>query len=124
MTITLFAPAPPRPARRKRAYAPNGTVGQHLSRAAALQTQIQQLQAEYDTERAWLLTHMQQRDLSTLALGEVRCTLKQRNRWTYTRETQLEIERLNVTQKWEQSRGLATNDPSFYVALTTTAPVQ
>lgn len=121
MTLTLLAPS--RPARRKRAYTPNGAVGKHLSRAAALQAQIQQLQAEYDTERAWLLAHMQGRKLTTLTLGEFRCSLKQRNRWTYSRETQLEMERLNVTQKWEQSRGLATNDPSYYVALNT-APVQ
>jgi hypothetical protein len=124
VTLTLITRPPARPARRKRTYTPTGAVGQHLARAAALQAQIQQLQAEYDTERAWLLSHMQQRDLATLALGETRCTLKSRNRWTYSRETQLEMERLSVTQKWEQSHGIATNTPSYYVALTSTESMQ
>lgn len=125
MTITLPAlPTRPTP-RRKRAYVQTGAVGKHLTRAAVLQAQIQALQAEYDTERTWLLAHMQQRDLATLSLGEVRCLLKARSSWTYSPETEREMQQLRVTQRWEQKQGIATNTPSFYVALTTTPePVQ
>lgn len=117
MTLS-FAPAPS--ARRKRAYSPAGDVGQHLARARSLQLQIQELQAQYDTERAWLQDHMQRQGLTTVALGEVRCLLKQRARWTYSPDTERDMQALQITQKWEQSKGIATNDPSFYVALSAT----
>jgi hypothetical protein len=113
MTITYAK----RPARRERSYVPTGEVGQHLSRARQLQLQIQELQAQYDVERSWLLKHMQSKSLTNVALGDVRCVLKQRARWIYSIETQREMERLQITQKWEQSRGIANNEPSFYVAL-------
>lgn len=117
MTITFVKS----PARRTRSYVPTGEVGQHLSRARSLQLQIQELQAQYDTERTWLLEHMQSKSLTNVALGEVKCVLKQRARWIYSIETQREMERLQITQKWEQSRGIANNEPSFYVALSETA---
>ena len=117
MTLT-YAPAPR--ARRKRAYTPSGDVGQHLARARALQLQIQELQAQYDTERAWLLEHMQAQHLTNVALGDISCVLKTRARWTYSPDTERDMQALQVTQKWEQSRGIASNTPSFYVALTTT----
>lgn len=113
MTATFTKPA----TRRVRTYAPTGAVGTHLAKARALQLQIQELTAEYNTERDWLLQHMQARSLTKLELGDLSCVLKQRNRWTYSTSTQLEMERLNVTQKWEQSRGIATNDPTFHVSL-------
>lgn len=111
-----------KPARRARTYAPSGEVGNHLSRARDLQLQIQELTAQYDTERDWLLTHMVGRSLTKVELGEISCVLKERKRWTYSPDTQLEMQRLQVTQKWEQSRGIAVNDPTFYVALSATKP--
>lgn len=116
MTIS-FVKAPAKPAKRARAYVPTGEVGQHLARARELQLEIQRLTAAYDAERDWLLRHMQIKALTNVALGEVKCVLKQRNRWIYSIETQREMEALQITQKWEQSRGIASNEPSFYVSL-------
>ena len=116
MTIS-YIKAPAKPAPRARAYAPSGEVGKHLARARELQLEIQRLTAEYDTEREWLLRHMQTQSLTNVALGDVRCVLKQRNRWIYSIETQREMEALQITQKWEQSRGIASNEPSFYVSI-------
>ena len=117
MTTTITrAPAPS--VRRKRAYVPTGDVGRHLSRAAELQAQIAELTALYDTERDWLRTHMAGQSLATLELGPIRCTLKSRSRWTYSPETQRDMQALAVTQKWEQKQGIAQNDPTYYVALT------
>lgn len=113
MTATIAAPA----TRRARSYAPTGTVGQHLARARALQLQIQELTALYDTERAWLQKHMAAKGLTNVELGALRCVLKQRNRWTYSEATQLEMERLAVTQKWEQAKGIAANNPTCYTAI-------
>jgi ketopantoate reductase len=116
MTVT-FVKAPAKPARRERSYVPTGEVGQRLSRARELQLQIQELTALYDAERTWLLEHMQSQALTNVALGEVKCVLKSRARWSYSIETQREMEALQVTQKWEQSRGIASNEPSFYVSI-------
>lgn len=115
MTLTITRRIAPR---RKRAYAPSGDVGQHLARARELQLRIQELTAQYDTERAWLQRHMESKQLTNVELGPIRAVLKARARWTYTPETQREMQALAVTQKWEQSQGTATNNPTLYVALT------
>jgi hypothetical protein len=115
VTATLSRRTAPK---RKRAYTPAGDVGKHLAAARALQLQIQELTAQYDTERAWLLKHMQRQGLSSVELGAVRCVLKERSRWTYSAETEREMQALQVTQKWEQSHGVAENNPTYYTAIT------
>ena len=121
MTITL--PAVPKALarrtapRRKRSYVPTGDVGKHLTRARELQLQIQELQAQYDNERDWLLEHMHTQGLVSLELGPVSALLKIRHRWTYSPETQRDMQALSVTQKWEQSQGIAADTPTFYVAV-------
>lgn len=120
MTLTLSRRTAPR---RKRAYAPTGDVGQHLARARELQLRIQELTALYDTERAWLQDHMQRLGLDAVALGEVRCLLKQRAKWTYSPETERDMQQLQITQKWEQREGIASNSPTFYVALSSKEPI-
>ena len=114
MTATLSRRTAPR---RKRAYAPAGDVGKHLATARELQLRIQELTAQYDTERAWLLEHMQRQGLSSVELGAVRCVLKERSRWTYSPETERDMQALSVTQKWEQRQGIATNTPTQYTAI-------
>lgn len=120
MTLTITRRTAPR---RKRAYAPTGDVGQHLARARELQLRIQELTALYDTERAWLQDHMQRQGLDAVALGEVRCLLKQRAKWTYSPETERDMQQLQITQKWEQREGVASNNPTFYVALSSKEPI-
>lgn len=114
MTATLSRRTAPK---RKRAYTPSGDVGKHLAAARALQLQIQELSAKYDTERAWLLAHMQRQGLNSVELGAVRCVLKERSRWTYSPETERDMQALQVTQKWEQSHGVASNNPTYYTAI-------
>ena len=91
MTISLpSVPAAAPRTRRKRAYSPSGDVGKHLARAAALRARIDELTAQYDTERAWLQRHMESRGLTNVELGPIAVTLKARARWTYSPETQRE----------------------------------
>ncbi|MEB3209300.1 MAG: hypothetical protein VKK63_10345 [Synechococcus sp.] len=133
MTITL--PPVPRPAprraaplaRRKRTYVSSGPVGKHLAAAAALQLQIQELTAQLNEHRAWLLAHMLDRSVTRLELGDqFQAVLKTRHNWTYSPETEREMHQLRVTQGWEQKQGIATDTPTTYVALTTkpATPVQ
>lgn len=113
MTATLTA----RPAKRRRAYVPTGRVGTALSRARELQLEIKRLEAELTPIRGELLAHMQARGLTLLEVPGFNAVLKTRNNWTYSPSTQDAANALRVTQQWEQRRGIAQNDPTFYIAL-------
>ena len=102
-----------------RTYAPTGPMGKLLQRAADLQGRIQLLEAELKEHRTEILDHMQDKGLDRLEVGDFRATRKTRNSWEYTPETDREMLRLAQMQKWEQSQGLATNNPTIHVALTT-----
>jgi hypothetical protein len=125
VTITLppvprAAPRRPAPTvRRKRAYVPTGDVGRHLGTAQALQLQIQELTAALDKHRAWLLAHMQQHDLDRLELAQFQVLRKVRHNWSYSPETEREMLQLRTTQKWEQSQGIASDNPTTYIAFST-----
>lgn len=108
--------------RRDRAYAPTGDIGRRLAKAQALQLQIQALTTELDTHRAWLLSHMQRHQLDHLELGDFTVTRKLRHNWSYTPETERDALALRTTQRWEQSQGLATDNPTVYVAFNTRTP--
>lgn len=121
MTITLPSL---KQARRQRAYTPGGEVGRRLAEAKALQHKIQELTAQLDVHRAWLLTHMNRLDLATIELGDFVVMRKTRHSWTYSANTEREMQALRVTQKWEQSQGIASDEPTIYVSMTTRSPKQ
>jgi hypothetical protein len=108
--------------RRDRTYTASGVVGRHLQAAQALQLQIQTLSAELDGHRSWLLAHMNQHNLDQLELEQFSALRKTRHNWTYSPETERDALALRTTQKWEQSQGLATDNPTVYIALSTRAP--
>lgn len=110
-------PTATRTERRTRTYVPSGDIGRKLNEARALQLQIQQLTAEYDALRAQLRDHCLRNKLTEVQLGRITALLKERARWTYSPETEREMSALQVTQKWEQQRGIATNDPTLYISL-------
>jgi hypothetical protein len=123
MTIT-FCTAPRARIRRDRSYAPSGDIGRRLASAQSLQLQIQELTAQLDAHRTWLLSHMQRRNLDRLELGAFQVIRKTRHNWTYSPETERDMLSLRTTQKWEQSQGLATDNPTVYVAFSTKEPKQ
>lgn len=115
MTATLSAPV----SRRTRAYSPAGKIGKLLNNARALQLQIKQLEEELAPIRAEILVHMQSRGLTNLEVPGFSAVLKVRNHWTYSPSTQDAACALRNTQQWEQRRGIATNDSTVYIALST-----
>lgn len=104
--------------KRKRTYTPTGAVGKMLNRAKYLQSEIQRLENELKPLRAEILTHLQSRGLTSLEIPGFTAVLKTRSHWTYTQSTQDAALQLRVTQQYEQDKGKATNDPTFYIALT------
>lgn len=132
MTVTKAAPslrlvpppsaAPdPTPAKRSRTYSPTGALGRRLQDAQALQIQIQDLEAKLLEHRQFFLAHMEKNKLTRLDLGRFVVTRKTRHNWTYTPETEREQLRLRQTQKWEQSTGVAVDNPTIYLAMSTNA---
>jgi hypothetical protein len=117
MTATIAPTSAP--VRRKRSYTPQGSIGKLLTKAQALQYEIQRLEAELKPIRAELLAAMQSRGLTALEIPGFSASLRTRNHWTYTQATQDAAAALQISQKWEQRRGIATNAPTTYIALTT-----
>jgi hypothetical protein len=96
-------------------------LGRRLQDAQALQIQIQDLEAKLLEHRQFFLAHMEKNKLTRLDLGRFVVTRKTRHNWTYTPETEREQLRLRQTQKWEQSTGVAVDNPTIYLAMSTNA---
>lgn len=115
MTATLAAPV----SRRSRAYTPTGKVGKLLNQARSLQLEIKRLEEELAPIRAAILAHMSSRGLTNLEVPGFSAVLKTRHHWTYSPSTQDAAHALRTTQQWEQRRGIATDEPTVYIALST-----
>lgn len=104
-----------------RSYASNGIWGKKLQKAADIQARMQLLEAQLKDLRSEFLAHMGATGLDRLEIGDFRATRKVRHCWTYTPETERELLKLQQMQRWEQAQGLATDNPTHYVALSTIA---
>lgn len=103
--------------RKRRDYAVTGQVGQHLSRAQALQAEIARLTADLSIEREWLLDHMVSKNLDNMVVGEFQAIRKVRHKWEYSESTEREMLALRNLQKWEQQQGTAIDTPTTYLQL-------
>lgn len=117
MTITAI-----KPQRKAKAYVPTGAVGKHLAAAAALVTQIKELEEQLAPHREFLLAHLQARDLSMVSQGHIQAHRRMRHKWSYSPECERDALALHTRQKWEQSQGIAVDNPTVYVAITTEKP--
>lgn len=98
--------------------APVDPVERAITEAASLITRIKALEAELEPRRDFLLRHLQQHGLSMVAQGDVQVHRKVRHKWTYSSATERDALALRTAQKWEQSQGIATDDPTVYIAIT------
>jgi len=118
MTIAL-ASAPTPTTRRKRVRRSGADeLNQHLSAAADLKRQIDELELQLQAHRAWLLDHLQATGDTAITLGNFTAALRTRANWDYTPALAREMLRIRNEQKLEQVRGKAINKPTAYVALT------
>jgi len=102
---------------RARVYTPTGSVGRKLQRAADLQARIALLDAELRSLRDEILEHMNAKGLDRMEVGDFRATRKTRHAWSYSPSTEREALALRQLQKWEQAQGIATDNPTIHVAL-------
>jgi hypothetical protein len=103
-----------------RTYSPTGSIGRRLTTAHDLQLQSQRITAELTAHRAWICDRMIRLGLDRIEQGDLIVTRKVRHKWTYTPETEAAMAALRKIQEREQAEGLATDNPTVYVALTTT----
>lgn len=118
MTATITRPR----LRKRRTYVPTGEVGTALAKAAELVAQIKDLEEELKPHREFLLAHLQSRDLTMVTQGHIQAQRKVRHSWTYSPSTEREALALRQLQKWEQSQGIAQDNPTVYVAITFAKP--
>jgi hypothetical protein len=105
-----------------RKYSINGSWGKRIQHAADIQSRIQLLEAQLKELRSEFLEHMIVQGLDRLEVGDFRVTRKVRHNWEYSPELSREMFKVQQSQRWEQSKGLALDKPSVYIALSTSVP--
>lgn len=113
MTVSIV-----RPPRKRRDYTSTGEVGKHLAAAGDLISRIKELEAELEPHREWILNHLNARDLSLISQGYIQAQRKIRHKWTYSAEAERDALALRTRQQWEQSQGIAQDNPTTYIAIT------
>ena len=103
--------------RRTRSYVSTGRIGRTLTKAAQIQTEIQRLKADLDDLRQPILQHMLRHKLDVIDIGSVEIIRKQRHNWTYSPETQREMNALVMLQRFEQEQKVATDTPKDFIAI-------
>ena len=115
MTATLSRPkAQP----KARTYKPTGDIGGHLQEAYRLQSEIDALEEQLQVHRDYILTHMEEKELDIIQLDSITVYRRKRHKWTYSAATHNEMLKLQTTQKYEQAKGIAIDNPRVYIALT------
>ena len=118
-TTTTRTPRTPRTKQRKsRSYKPTGEVGRRLALASQLQQQITELQVQLDSHKEHLLHHMNTQKLDRIEFGRIVLSRRTRHNWTYSAATERDLMQLSETKKWEQTHGLAIDNPTVYVSMT------
>lgn len=120
MTVTITRSTTTRRKRVRRS--PESDLQQHLTAAADLQRQVQQLELELQEHRRWLLEHLQATGEKSVTHGGFVASLRSRANWDYSPTLAREMLRIKNEQKLEQVSGKATNNPTAYVALTFKTP--
>lgn len=109
--------------KKTRSYLPSGQMGRRLSEAQNLQNEIQRLTKKLELHRKAILGHMITQNLDKIEFANLVVCRKIRHNWTYTSATENLAQQLRQAQKWEQQDGVAVDNPTIYVSLTTTPGV-
>lgn len=105
------------PKRQSREYTETGLVGRCLRTANALSTEINRLNAQLSEIRLELLQHMTEKQLTTVTCGDLYCIRKSRHNWSYSVETEREMQKVRNSQKWEQAQEIAQDSPTTFIQL-------
>ena len=108
--------------RREQQYSPRGEVGRHMNRAQALKHQIDELTTELDSERSWLLSHMESKALDRMECGDFQVQRRTYHKWTYSPALMREMLKIKSDQKWEQSEGKAMDSPTVGISFVIKRP--
>jgi len=108
--------------KREQHYSPRGEVGRHMSKAQGLKHQIDELTTELDSERSWLLNHMETKALDRIECGELQVQRPTYHKWTYSPALMREMLKIKNDQKWEQSHGEAMDSPTIGISFVIKPP--
>ena len=94
-------------------------LGQHIQKAAAMQAQFQMLEKELKAFRQLVTEYLVREDLDQVKCGDFTVSKTTRANYTYSNKLELEMERIKADQKWEVSKGMASNNPTISCSLRT-----
>jgi hypothetical protein len=105
------------PKRLHREYTETGFIGHQLRAANALATEINRLTTQLSVIRLELLQHMAEKQLDQMTCGDLYCIKKTRHNWSYSSETEREMQKVRNSQKWEQAQEIAQDSPTTFIQL-------
>lgn len=108
--------------KRVKKYSPRGEVGLHMSNAQALKHQIDALTTALDSERSWLLNHMETKALDRIECGDLQVQRRTYHKWTYSPALMREMQKIKNDQQWEQSHGEAMDSPTIGISFVIKPP--
>ena len=97
----------------------DSNMGQLIQKAAAMQAQYKLLEQELKQFRQIATEYLVKENLDQLKCGDFTVSRSERGNYTYSNKLELEMERIKADQKWEQSKGIASNNPTISCTIRT-----
>lgn len=102
-------------------YEPGSSIGDRILKVQAIKAQIDALEQELDSQKAYLLGHAIRQGLTTIKCGATTVTRRERACWVYSQGVKDAEKRLKARKTREQEDGTAINTPSEHLLVTISA---
>ena len=121
MTLTLVSASKIKVSKKVQ---PKTKFGQLIQQAAAIQHEYRLLEQQLKKFRKTCTDYLQENELDQIECGDFRVSKVTHSKWNYSNKLELEMQRVEVSQKWEQSqaalgKGGASNSPTVSCSLST-----
>jgi hypothetical protein len=100
-------------------YEAGSRIGDRIIRVQELKAQINALEAELDSEKAYLLAHAENHEFQCLQCGPTKLSRRERIVWTYSDSIKQAEKRLKGRKQQEQDSGVALASHSNHLVITT-----
>jgi hypothetical protein len=98
-------------------YTTDSSIGERLSEVQRIKLEIDRLNEELDKHKAYLLGHAIRNDYTTLQLGPLKLSRRERASWSYSEALQDAEAKLKDRKLREQKNGTAINTPSEHLVI-------
>ena len=106
-----------KPTMTVKTYTPDSSIGKRLSDVQRIKLEIDRLNEQLDEHKAYLLGHAIRNDYTTLQLGALKISRRERAFWSYSEALQDAEAKLKDRKVREQKNGTATNTPTEHLVI-------